>query len=184
MYCTRCGKEIESGIICDECIDRELEERIAQKRSEQTTYDPASEPEADVEKEPERPAYAVIVKAPSRPENENPMLGFGRALASTIIGVIASIFGFVTNIYAMAGENLAESDPDSALAVLIAVAILSIVFTIPLVIISLVMGARSIGVFTKAVGRKPIATLILGIVGVYHALGAVIMIADILLSLQ
>lgn len=202
MYCTKCGKEIESGIICDACIEKEREqiaESPATEKIEHTVFESVSDEQAEktvfdsVNEEPAvvaldetlwQPAYeALVVDAPNKSVNDSPMLGFGRALASTIIGVFASIFGLIVYIFAIMGDSIAESDPDEALALLFAAVILIVVFTLPLAIISLVMGSKSITLFKKTVGKKPIATLILGIVGVYHAAGAFLMLLESLFYL-
>ena len=174
MYCTKCGKEIESGIICRECLDAERDQVIKEEpAAEEIKTEPETVETVELDETLWQPAYeALVVDAPIEPVNENSMLGFGRALASTIMGFIASMFGLVAYIFAIYGDSITESDPETALAVLIAVLILGVVFTLPLGIISLVMGIKSITLFKRTLGKKPVATLILGIIGTYQAASA------------
>jgi hypothetical protein len=103
------------------------------------------------------------------------MLGFGKALASTIMSVICYIFGIVAYIFAVVGSTVTETDPEAALVMLVAAFVLHLVFALPLAIIALVMGIKSIKLFKRTVGKKPVATLILGIVGTYHAASTLLM---------
>ena len=167
MFCNKCGKEIEDGLVCDECLERERAEELK-----------ASEPAV----EQEFPALdetlwkeAVYTESVPSDENTNGMLGFGKALASTIMAVIGYIFAIVAYIFAVGGGTITETDPEVALAMLIAAFVLHLVFAIPLAIIALVMGVKSIKLFMNTKGKKPIVTLILGIVGTYHAASALLM---------
>jgi hypothetical protein len=88
------------------------------------------------------------------------MRGFGKALTSTILGFI----GYFFSVFTMA--MLATEDPDVAIA-----GGVFFVMSLPLTIIPLIFGLKSIGLFksTPAGMPKPIATLILGIVGLFFA---------------
>ncbi len=138
MYCTKCGKEIESGIICDECLAKD---------------------QARVETAPQR-TY-VIINNNEPKENEDRMLGFGKALSSTILSFVGLIFACVAYFFALMGASTGEDTGVGAIAL--------VIFSLPFLIISLVQGIKSIGLFKRTVGKKPIATLILGINGTYTA---------------
>ena len=176
MYCTKCGKEIESGIICRECLEAEREQAVNEEpAAEQIEKEPETVETVELDETLWQPAYeALVVDAPIETVNENSMLGFGRALASTITGFVASMFGLVAYIFAIYGDSITESDPETALALLFAAVILTVVFTLPLGIISLVMGVKSIALFKRTIGKKPVATLILGIIGTYQAVSALL----------
>ena len=160
MYCTKCGKEIESGIICDECLAKEREAEFEQVKLDETLWEPA---------------YGVVA-IDATVENEDRMLGFGRALASAITGFIGYIAAIVCYMFAIAGDSLTAEDPDMALGLLIGALVCNLIFSLPLGIISLVMGTKSIKLFKRTVGKKPVATLILGIAGVYQGATALLML--------
>jgi hypothetical protein len=138
MYCNRCGKYLEGdSTLCTEC---EKAERKEKKRAEyyiDTSAEPYYEPEIEV------------------PEKDNRMYGFGKSLASTIIGFVAFMWSYIM-VISIISEN----------AGMVASFILVL---IGLIITSLVLGLKSIFLFNKRRrlgAAKPIATLILGINGV------------------
>ena len=154
MYCSKCGKQIESGIICDECLAKD---------------------QARVEFTPQQ-TYVVINNNEPK-ENEDRMLGFGKALSSTILSFVGIIFACVAYFFALMGDSVGE---DNA-AVVIALVIVSL----PFLIISFVQGLKSIGLFKRTVGKKPIATLILGINGTYTAaMGLLFALLSLLLGIM
>lgn len=94
--------------------------------------------------------------------------GFGKALASTILGVIGFVFAMIAYFGCVVG---------AAEDWVLGVGIMFMIFTCPLAIIGLVNGIRSIKVFSacKKEGKvKPIATLVLGINGVVYAALAIL----------
>ncbi len=163
MYCNKCGKQIDSGVMCTDCLISELATSMAK--------------ETTVKEEPEKVAEQPIYQAPvyqpvedsfsqqtiteepvvtsTLPQPGNRMFGFGKALASTIIGFIGFIWGYLWFVMS-AVEEMGEAS--LVLAILLA----------PMVAVSLAFGIKSIKTFMarKATCAKPIPTLILGIVGV------------------
>ena len=81
MYCSKCGKEIDSGIICRECAFEEMNKQ----------YTP--------EVKPASPQYTQWM-----PEPNNIMYGFGKALTGTILGFVAYIWTCMAMMYAIAEE--------------------------------------------------------------------------------
>ena len=156
MYCTKCGKEIEAGTVCRECMEAEsgVNANAGYHQPEQPTY---AQPV-----QPIQPTYgygnSYQPYAPSLPEPGNRMYGFGKALASTIISYIGFIFVYVALI-------LSTMEYEGGVGLVMAI------ISLPLIIIPLIMGIKSIGVFNqrKATCAKPIATLILGINGLAMA---------------
>ncbi len=170
MYCNKCGKQIEKGTVCNECLVAEL------VGTEQTKEDPVAQ--APVNAAPMQDAAPQAVaqnevkideagnftffneyvnaNVPERtstmPEPNNRMYGFGKALTSTILSEIGFVFVYVALIATIAA-------PVGGL-------VLSLL-SLPLIIIPLVMGIASIKVFKarRSTCVKPIPTLILGIVG-------------------
>ena len=168
MFCNKCGKEIENGVVCDECLERERAEELR-------ANDPSASREfPTLDETLWQGAIYTDTPAPSD-ENTDRMLGFGKALASTIMSVIGYIFGIVAYIFAVGGSTVTETDPEVALVMLVAAFVLHLVFALPLAIIALVMGIKSIKLFKRTVGKKPVATLILGIIGTYHAASTLLM---------
>lgn len=177
MYCTKCGKQIDyDSPICKECVD---EMAVAAAPAE--TVEPAVEQNVIEQSEIEQPvqtelqpgesvevAPATYTAQPTPPPAVYPsagganlrMRGFGKALTSTILGFI----GYFFSVFTMA--MLATEDPDVAIA-----GGVFFVMSLPLTIIPLIFGLKSIGLFksTPAGMPKPIATLILGIVGLFFA---------------
>ena len=154
MYCTKCGKEIEGGIICDECLAKD---------------------QARVEFAPQQ-TYVVINNNEPK-ENEDRMLGFGKALSSTILSFVGVIFAAVAYFFAVMGMSVGEDNGAGVIAV--------VVCSLPFLIISLVQGIKSIALFKRTVGKKPIATLILGINGTYTAaLGLLFALFSLLLGMM
>ena len=177
MYCTKCGKQIDyDSPICKECVDE-----MAASAAPVEAVEPAIEQNVIEQSEIEQPvqtelqpgesvevAPATYTAQPTPPPTVYPsagganlrMRGFGKALTSTILGFI----GYFFSVFTMA--MLATEDPDVAIA-----GGVFFVMSLPLTIIPLIFGLKSIGLFksTPAGMPKPIATLILGIVGLFFA---------------
>jgi hypothetical protein len=177
MYCTKCGKQIDyDSPICKECVDE-----MAASAATAETVEPEVEQNVIEQSEIEQPvqtelqpgesvevAPATYTAQPTPPPAVYPsagganlrMRGFGKALTSTILGFI----GYFFSVFTMA--MLATEDPDVAIA-----GGVFFVMSLPLTIIPLIFGLKSIGLFksTPAGMPKPIATLILGIVGLFFA---------------
>ncbi len=177
MYCTKCGKQIDyDSPICKECVDE-----MAASAAPVEAVEPAVEQNVIEQSEIEQPvqtelqpgesvevAPATYTAQPTPPPAVYPsagganlrMRGFGKALTSTILGFI----GYFFSVFTMA--MLATEDPDVAIA-----GGVFFVMSLPLTIIPLIFGLKSIGLFksTPAGMPKPIATLILGIVGLFFA---------------
>ena len=184
MYCTKCGKQIDyDSPICKECVDE-----MAASAAPVEAVEPAVEQNVIEQSEIEQPvqtelqpgesvevAPATYTAQPTPPPAVYPsagganlrMRGFGKALTSTILGFI----GYFFSVFTMA--MLATEDPDVAIA-----GGVFFVLSLPLTIIPLIFGLKSIGLFksTPAGMPKPIATLILGIVGLFFAALSMLML--------
>ena len=158
MYCRRCGKEMD--YVAEICLDcqRELlggtaaaEEKRDQSSDERITADPVvSAPQP-------APAPEVPAKVPGSK--------MGRALASTIMGVISGIagyvFGFITLLVVLAGGSGETSTKYGLL--------LNWGGMLAMSIVALVLGIKSVIHYNKCrkeFGKKYVATLVLGIVGI------------------
>ena len=135
MYCNRCGKEIESGNICDACAAAAYRASMAEKSAKEN--------------------YAPL-ETDAMPDPQNRMYGFGKALVSTILSSVGFIFAYMALAFCFI-------EPETGLAMSF--------ITLPLIIIPIIFGIKSINLFKarKASCAKPIATLILGIVGLSTA---------------
>ena len=186
MYCTRCGKKIDyDAFVCNECLQKE---EAAFVKVETETAEPAvqtvvvEEPVATATEEPTYTPFEKTVDPQptySAPNNQqyyytnpntaytpyqtqppvsggNPkMRGFGKALTSAILSFASYIFSAITN-------GIAVSELPGATVVFL-------MMTLGMAIPALIMGIKSITTFTSAGKQgqpRPIATLILGIVGV------------------
>ncbi len=184
MYCNKCGKQIDSGVMCTDCLISELATSMAkeapvknepEKATEQPTYQaPTYQAPVYQAVMDEDLSQQTITEEPpvttTMPEPNNRMFGFGKALASTIVGFIGYICGFVWLMMSVA-EGMGEAS--LILAIMLA----------PMVAISIIFGIKSIKTFIarKATCAKPIPTLILGIVGAVF--GAIAALFDLLLLL-
>ena len=180
MYCRKCGKMLEEGqTTCPDCEEVEVHFGM-----EEPVVEPYEEP----------------TSAPVAQEG-NRMAGFKPALAATIMGFIGYILAYVGFLYSyivfagvsgesMTGmlelmfpmdENLMMDIPVQTLSGLAAFfALVGLGLGIP----SIIMGAKSIKLFKqmKNEGKaKPVAALVLGIIGLVMGICAVIISACTLL---
>ncbi len=168
MYCKYCGKEItESHFnngVCMSCMQKIAEQQAA---AEQQTVAVATPKVA----EPQNVAVptAQEYSAPEtegEPRKNSRMLGFGKALAGTIIGEVGIVITLIIYIFLMVGAMSGMYDAE----VYYGAAILAAILIIPAVICTVlpfIFGIKSIGTFRKATEGKPIATLILGIYSLF-----------------
>lgn len=176
MYCTKCGKEIESGRFCADCA------ATSQPTNPQPQTPVYPQPQAPVYPQPQAPVYpqpqapvypqpqAPVYPQPQQktysqpstpsyhsymPEPGNRMYGFGKALTAAILGFVGFIWAYVAMVMSFAGGMVV------------------VLLGVPFYVISIVFGIKSIKVFTsrKNTCAKPIPTLILGISGL--SLGAI-----------
>ena len=185
MYCTKCGKQIDyDSPICKECVDEMAAAAAPTEAVEPTIELPVIE-QSEVE-QPEQtelqPGESVEVAPitytvePAAQPAAQPaanatlrMRGFGKALTSTILGFVGYIFAAFT----MGMLGAALEDSDMAIA-----GVVFFVMSLPLTIIPFVFALKSIGLFksTPSWMPKPIATLILGIVGLFFAALSMLML--------
>ena len=173
-YCRRCGKQIETNAeYCEECRNQSIYGNGGTTQQQSRDYRPEqSYQQQSYQQQP-------CGRQDSRPEENNGRMdGFGKALASTILGAVATVLVFIC--YYIIGVSFAGS-----LGVFGSVALLFAILgfvpaCIATSIISIVCGIKSIKTFanSKNNGRaKPIATLILGINGLADgALSAFLML--------
>ena len=146
MYCNKCGKEIEQGTLCPECA-APVQETPAQEQP-QTPYVPVPTP---------APTYTYSYTPPVNGR----MLGFGKALASTIMATVGFFFAYFGMIIVIVEAELGEFGGSMVMLML----------GTPLIVLPLIFGISSIKTFNaiKTRGVKLIPTLILGIVGLSTA---------------
>lgn len=157
MYCTNCGRQIESGTICPECAQTIANRNTYSEYANHTPYNAE---------------YGQPKNTGSR------MLGFGKALTSTILSTVGFIFAYIAFIAILSARL---SPLGSAAASGAAFGVLT-VFSLPMHIISLVFGISSIKLFRTAT-PKPIATLVLGINGLeMSALSLLLVFLELVLA--
>ena len=154
MYCSKCGKEIESGYICNECAMAESGYAPQQPQQPQQPQPEVVYQTVYTQPVYAQPAYSEPVN--TMPEPKNRMYGFGKALTSVILSFVDFIFAYIGIIFSAVL-------PESGLALTIV--------ALPLIIIPMVLGTKSIKLFNarKATCVKPIATLACGIAGLSMA---------------
>ena len=108
----------------------------------------------------------------------NVMLGFGKALASVIVGFVGYIFTFISlGVTVGISENAGSGFEGTCIAL--------VLFALALVVVSLVFGIMSIGTFRQnksSKNGKPIPALVMGIVSVIvSSLDALILLINFLI---
>ena len=170
MYCKKCGKQLDfDGDICKDCAENEAYFGSAQQSA------PAQEAAPAVA--PATPAPAPAQTAQPIAQDGDRKFGFGKALASTIMGAIsngmASIASGIPLGIELAIMELGYANGGAELALGgIAVTIIMALISIGLAIPALIMGIKSIKTFNERKNAgyvKPVATLVLGIIGVVCA---------------
>lgn len=143
MYCNKCGRAIDSGYLCNDCAIESFTHTESNYSNDNSTSSTATE--SDYYRDNLNPI----------PDPQNRMYGFGKALTSTILGQIAFAIIY-SSLYMFYNEDV--------YAVII-------VMTIPMVIVSMILGIKSINTFKSRKGNcvRPIPTLILGINGLVNA---------------
>lgn len=168
MFCSKCGKRIDyEAIVCNECVNEQSffveENKEVLKVQTPETVDMR---EKTVEEKP---------KGSRR-------VGLGGAIAGVVMGYIALIFsalgmcyGIIGAIMAIAVPSMEPVDPEVSTVgwVFFIFGVAFMLVGIILAIVSLMKSAKSIKVFKKS-SPKPIATLILGIVGLDYSIGSLL----------
>ncbi len=156
MYCRKCGKQINyDAPYCLECQEMDAlfitpEEEQAKQRTQESAYTAA-------------PAYQPAPQPLQGDRKE----GFGKALASTILAVVSYFLVCIAlgvigalDTYSYYGYSYASDEWAAAMVFML----MSIGTAVP----ALIMGIQSMKCFfrQKREGKvKPVATLVLGIVG-------------------
>lgn len=194
-YCRNCGKQIDAseGQLCEECRHQELVFGEYENAAQETTEVTAVNEEQTFNQQNYNQqtngyynqgytnSYTEAPKQEVKPEPKgNRMDGFGRALASTIVGTFAYIFGLVAYVIALAALEITDSGAVGG-------SIVCFLLAIAPAIIALINGIRSVKLFNerrKEGAKKPIATLVLGIVGIVSAAIALLFVLITLLLLM
>ena len=162
MYCNKCGQEIDPNV--GHCTNCEQNETFFSEPAPTQTPNSGTQPNAQTPK-PEQPG--------------DKKFGFGKALTSTILGVIAYVvMSIATGIALGFLENVVEFDfSDAAYFATIGIVITMVFFVIAgaLAIGSIILGIISIRTFIQRKKEgyvKPLPTLILGIIGTAAAAAA------------
>ena len=145
MYCRKCGKQIDyDAPICKECEETEI-----YFGNPETDTQPIAETKFE-----EKPA-------PQGSRKE----GFGGALTATILGSISFIISIIAmSLASVAIELSLYYDVTGLVIFTIVFTVISLGCAIP----SMILGIKGIRCFIKAKNQgkiKPVATLVLGIVG-------------------
>ena len=173
-YCRKCGKQIETNDeYCEECRNQSIYGNGGTTQQQSRDYRHEQFYQQQFYQQP-------CGRQDSRPEENNGRMdGFGRALASAILGTVASILmlaGFYTVLFAL------EFAVDEAGKIALAVSgWVYIIISVAPIVLSIVFGIKSIKTFSinKKEGKaKPIATLILGIAGLAN--GAIALLLAII----
>ena len=156
MYCRKCGKQINyDAPYCLECQEMEAlfitpEEEQAKQRAQESAYTAA-------------PTYHP---AP-QPLQGNRKEGFGKALASTILATVSYFLVFIS-LGVLGALDSYSYYSYSYNSDVIGVAYVFLLMSIGTAVPALIMGIQSMKCFfrQKREGKvKPVATLVLGIVG-------------------
>ncbi len=211
MYCRKCGKKIDyDAPVCKECEAEETNDLFgeftaasSEKQGENLSYGEVAFAES-VESQEESHFKPFI--APDSQVEGDKKEGFGKALTATIMGCIGMFISFIVlcvmvalveefslayeeweTIYGSSYAYPEEVLVDGGVGMLV-VSIFFTLVSLGLAIPSLILGIKSIKCFSHArkEGRaKPVATLVLGIVGVVaSALTLLYVLINYLLALS
>jgi hypothetical protein len=188
MYCYQCGKQIADSpdYLCDECrLAKENASVFAEFNGGENVETGRENRETQSTQNENLPTgemqaygynhngyYKRDFSAPQsdiKPSLNPTDTGFGKALAATIVGVVGFVAAFIAfecSVLSLAGE-------------MVGLAILATVCALGLGVLALVFGVQSIRrfkAFRSAGLGKPVATLVLGIVGVAVAAYALLFV--------
>ena len=188
MFCSKCGKKLNyAAIICNECLQGKapcIDENSGAQEVGDNFYTDLNFLEKDggivAESMAERSEDALVIATPESEENamleENDApkskgsrtVGLGNAIASATLGYVGCIFGiygilfswlmFIMYYGSDSAEDYAEYLPIGYWGIIL------VVVSFILTVVALVKAIKSIRVFKKS-SPKPIATLILGLIG-------------------
>lgn len=157
MYCRKCGKWIDGDAqLCQDC------QEDTKQNEEFFSAPKTAAPENSNTYTAPNPAPNPAPAQPQYVDTGSVMYGFGKALTSTILGIVGFIFACVS----YAGIAVAGATSSWALYVVMTL------FSVACTVIALVFGPMSIKAFVtqkNAGKKKPIPALVLGIVGVVWA---------------
>lgn len=161
MFCRFCGKQIEDdSAFCAGCgaAVGKAETPVKKEEVEEPFF-------AKEEPAPAQDLFFAEEKKPLPAGNPH-MVGFGRALTGVILSFVAMMLYFV--VCEVIFWAYCDEDYIAAFFLLLG--------AIALGVVAVVLGAKSIGTFKNAQGKKPIATLVLGIAAL--AEGAISLLLD------
>ena len=158
MYCKKCGKFITSdAVLCNECTEEMLKNEQGFTKTEQTYT--------------AKPQTQTVQKGSS-------MQGFGKALAAAIIPEVAAAVGMIGFIVGVSGLPKATG--------IYSVGAFVMFVSIALCVVAIVFGAKSISLANSLARdgyKRPIATMVCGIVGLAAAILVAFMLALYLIVL-
>ena len=156
MFCSKCGKQIDyNSTVCNECA-----------RAENSFFDASQQ----YNTYPQPP----IVEPTPEPKKGSRMVGFGDALTATILGDIAATFGMIPFLFIFGGV---------ASGAILGFGIFFVIGAIVMGVIAIVKGAKSIKVFRES-SPKPIATFILGLIGIVGSALAFILLFYVVFAIM
>ena len=170
MYCKKCGQEIDPNVgYCKDCEQNDMFFSSKNVNNGQ----PYQSPNYGAPQMPD-PSQTPTAK-PEQPGDWK--FGFGKALAATILGAISYFImaialgvpmGIIEELELAAESGMAVSDLSAIAGLGAVVTLVFFVLALALAIPALILGIQSIRCFVRRKKEgyvKPIATLILGIVG-------------------
>lgn len=210
MYCRKCGKKIDyDAPVCKECEAEETNDLFGDFAATPSEVQEDSYGEvvfAESVEQSQEESHFKPFTAPDSQVEGNKKEGFGKALTATIMGCIGVFISFIVlcvmvalveefslayeeweTIYGSSYAYPEEVLVDGGVGMLV-VSIFFTLVSLGLAIPSLILGIKSIKCFSHArkEGRaKPVATLVLGVVGVVaSALTLLYVLINYLLALS
>ena len=147
MYCKNCGKDLAEQLPVDEMCESCYAEKMHREQEANTEVVISSEPEKI-----------------SKPR----MRGLEKALMANLIGMIGFVLAAFSSIFTafdyLSGVVLINFSDSAVLFAFLSVPIIASI------ILSFVFGVQSVIAFFKAKGKKPIATVVLGVIAILNSL--------------
>lgn len=169
MYCRKCGKQVNDGEeLCEECRHNDLvfgEEKIDKASAGYGSANAGNNGNAGAGYA-SNAAYTYPGYQPA-PANSR-MYGFGRALTSTILGIAGVIMQSISSGFAQS----ALADYLDMSSLFTSLGWVFLLLSLPFAVVAVILGIKSIKAFKyikSQGGAKPVATLVLGIIGVAAA---------------
>lgn len=183
MFCTRCGKKLDyNSIICNECL--QAEGGFFNEPPKASADRPLENEDTLIIQAQNQNYSSDTVTVESTPaQRGSRMKGFLGALLSFIFSIVSTLISIMVLYFSALNMGISMAFGDYSSAIIGLITMIFITVAIVLCIFSIILGIKSTITFKRS-SPKPIATLILGILGLEGSIVAIVyaILADIFVS--